>query len=117
VASSLGFARVWDTTTWKPVVTVGGFLHGVHFTTFSPDNRRLVISSDGAEAVRLCETESWGDVFTLSALGTGAGGAFSPDGDNIVWGNSSGTLYLWSAPSWAEIKAAEAKEKAAGPQP
>jgi hypothetical protein len=37
--------------------------------------------------------------------------AFSPDGDAIGWLNLTGDLYLWRAPSWAEIGAAEAKDR------
>jgi hypothetical protein len=37
--------------------------------------------------------------------------AFSPDGDAIGWLNMTGDLYLWRAPSWAEIGAAEAKDR------
>jgi WD40 repeat protein/serine/threonine protein kinase len=115
--SDLGYARVWDAATWKPVATVGGFLNAAHSVAFSPDNLRMVISSDDKEAVRLCDTESWQDVFTLEAPGSGfMGAAFSPDGNNIVWGSQS-VLYLWHAPSWAEINAAEAQEKAAIQQP
>ncbi len=112
VASDLGYARVWDAATWKPVVTLGGFLNGAHSVSFSPDGKRLAVASDGKEAVRLWDTEGWQDVFTLEGEGTGFSGlAFSPDGNSIVWGNWSSTgttLYVWRAPSWAEINAAEA---------
>ena len=77
----------------------------------------MAIDSSYKEAVRLCDTESWQDVLTLESQGTGSGGVtFSPDGNDIIWENST-TLYLWRAPSWAEINAAEAKEKPAIKQP
>ena len=117
VASDLGYARVWDTATWRQVATLGGFLNGAHSVNFSPDGKRLAIASDGKEAVKLWDTDSWQDVFTLEAQGTGFQGAwFSPDGNAIVWGNST-ALCLWQAPSWAEINAAEAKEKTEIKQP
>ena len=74
VASSLGFARVWDAATWKPVATLGGFLNGVHGEIFSPDGKRLAIASGGREAVRLCDTDNWQDVLTLESQGSGFGG-------------------------------------------
>ena len=117
VSSSMGFAKVWEAATWKPVTTIGGFLNGTKSVNFSPDGKRLAVASNGKEAVRLCDTESWQDVLTLESQGNGAGGArFSPDGNAIVWENLT-THYLWRAPSWAEINAAEAKEKAAIQQP
>jgi WD40 repeat protein len=117
VTSSLGFARVWEAATWKPVATIGGFLNGVKPSAFSPDGKRLAVASNDKEAVRLCDTDSWQDLLTLESQGTGAGGVtFSPDGNAIIWGNNT-TLYLWRAPSWDEIHAAEAKEKAQSQDP
>jgi WD40 repeat protein len=110
VTSSLGYAKVWEVATWKPVATIGGFLNGVKPSSFAPDGKRLAVASNGKEAVRLCDTESWQDVLTLESQGTGSGGArFSPDGNDIIWANPT-TLYLWRAPSWADIESAEAKD-------
>jgi WD40 repeat protein len=111
IASSMGFARVWNTSTWKPVATLGSFLNGVHGVNFSPDGKRLIIASHGKEAVRLCDTESWQDVLTLEAGAGFASTAFSPDGKSLVWGVQN-SLSIWRAPTLAEIHAAEAKEKA-----
>jgi WD40 repeat protein len=117
IASSLGYARVWDTANWRPVATLGGFLKGVHSVGFSMDGKRLATGSGDQEAVKLWDTESWQDVFTLEGDGSGFRGVeFSPDGNTIAWANHT-TVLLWLAPSWAEINAAEAKEKAAIQQP
>jgi WD40 repeat protein len=113
VAASLGFGRVWDATTWRPSATLGGFLKGAHTVAFSADGKRLAVGGGDLEAVKLWDTESWQDVFTLEGQGTGYMGVrFSPDGNTITWGNQSGVLHVWHAPSWEEIAAAEAKEKA-----
>jgi len=118
VASDLGYARVWNTATWQQIATLGGVLQGVNSASFSADGKRLVVASNGNEAVKLYDTESWQDVFTLGASGTGFKGAmFSPDGNTIVWGNNTGDLFTWRAPSWEEIAASEAKEKAEGKKP
>jgi WD40 repeat protein/serine/threonine protein kinase len=109
-ASSMGFARVWETSTWKPVATLGNFLNGVHGIGFSPDGKRLVIAGHDLEAVRLCDIESWQDVITLEGSSGFATAAFSPDGNTLVWG-AQGALTIRRAPSWTEINAVEAKEK------
>jgi WD40 repeat protein/serine/threonine protein kinase len=115
-SSFLGYARVWDSATWREKVTLRGFLVAVKAVAFSPDGRRLATGSDNKEAVRLWDTESWQDVFTLEGQGSGLNAWFSPDGNTIVWINRT-TIYLWQAPSWKEIEAAEAKEKAEIKQP
>jgi WD40 repeat protein len=118
LASDMGYARVWNTSTWREVATVGGVLMGMNSAHFSADGKRLVIASSGTEAAKLFDTESWQEVFTLAGSGTGSMGAkFSPDGNRILWGNATGDLYVWRAPSWDEIRAAEAREKAEEPTP
>jgi WD40 repeat protein len=110
-ASDLGFARVWNTANWQPVATVGGFLNGAHSAAFSPDNQRLAVGSGGREAVKLFDPESWQNVFTLEAPGNDFQQmAFSPDGNVLGWRNQENVLYLWRAPSWAEIEKAEASD-------
>lgn len=114
----MGYTKVWNTETWQEVATLGGVLQGMNTARFSPDGKRLVVASNGREAVKLFDTESWQEVFTLQAVGTGFKGAmFFPDGNSILWGNLTDDLYIWRAPSWEEIRAAEAKDKAAGPEP
>ncbi len=118
ISSSLGFARVWDAATWQEVATLRGFLKGAHSVGFSADGQRLAVGSGDNEAVKLWDTESWQEVFTLEGRGTGYMGTwFSPDGNTITWANQSGVLYVWQAPSWEEIHAVEAKEKAEAKSP
>ena len=118
IVSNMGFARVWSTSTWKPVATVGNFLNGLHGVNFSPDGARLAIAGHDQEALRLCDTESWQDVITLKGPGGFASTAFSPDGNTLVWaGLGGGPLVLWPAPSWDEINQAEAQDKMLAQQP
>ena len=112
VASHVGYARVWDTTTWKETATLRGYLLGLSSVAFSPDGRRLATGSNQQEALRLWDTESWQDVLTLEGEAANfAVTEFSPDGNTIGSMSWGGTLHLWRAPSWVEIKAAEEKEK------
>ena len=120
-ASDLGYARVFDAANWQSVATLGGYLLGVHDVAFSSDTQRLLTCSDRKEALKLWATDSWQNVLTLEANDVsklmGGGAAFSPDGNVIGWLSSAGDLCFWYAPSWADIAAAEAKQKAISPQP
>ena len=115
-SSALGYARVWDTATWGEQATLRGYLRGVFAVHFSPDGRRLATSGYNPDLLlKLWDVDSWQEVFSLA--GTGNRAQFSTDGNTIGAINGDGTLHLWRAPSWAEINAAEAKEKAVIQQP
>jgi WD40 repeat protein len=118
--SYLGYARVWDTGSWKEVAKLGGFRSSVNSVAFSPDGNRLA-TSEGAqnEALKIWAVDSWQDVLTLHAEGSPFTGAtFSPDGNAIsVVTSDQGVLYVWQAPSWDQIAAVEAKQKADSKQP
>ena len=118
-ASGLGYARVWDTTTWREAATLRGFLNAVFSVAFSPAGQRLATGgSNPDDAVKLWDVDSWQDVFTLE--GTGSlfrSTAFSPDGNVVGTLSGDGFLNLWRAPSWDDINAAEAQEKTATKQP
>jgi WD40 repeat protein len=108
VASHMGYARVWNTATWREIKTLQGYLLGLSSLAFSPDSRRLATGSDLHQAVRLWDTESWQDVLTLEGQAANfAVTAFSPDGNVIGSQTYNGTMHLWRAPSWDDIKAAE----------
>ena len=116
VASQLGYARVWETATWREVATLRGFLLGVHSVAFSGDGKRLATGSGNEEALKLWSTESWQEVLTLEGRGSMFWStAFSPDGNAILAGNYTGIVHIWRAPSWAEINAAEKLASAPGP--
>jgi WD40 repeat protein/serine/threonine protein kinase len=118
VASYLGYARMWDTRNWKQLATFSGFLLGAHSVAFSPDGRRLAVGSLGREAVKIWDAEGLQELLTIE----GKGGAFlrtsfSPDGNIVGSMNYQGLLHLWTAPTFAEIEAAEAKAKTEIKQP
>ena len=87
----------------------------VHGVTFSPDGRRLISASGGREVVKLWDVGTRQELRTLSGTGSNLSGArWSADGDVILAGPP---WQDWRAPSWEEIAAAEAKEKAVGGKP
>jgi WD40 repeat protein len=119
VPSSLGHVRIWDTATWREEVTLSGFINAVGSVAFSPDVRRLATTgSNPDDAVKLWDVDSWQELLTLEGVGSLFDAtAFSPDGNDIGTVGSGGILNLWRAPSWVEIHAAEAKEKAESKHP
>jgi len=108
VASTYGYARVWDANDLRELATLKGFLSGVNSVVFSPDGRRLATGSGKQQALSLWDTGSWQNVLTLAGQGAGYSSVdFSPDGNAIGALNVDGNLQLWRAPSWAEVEAAE----------
>jgi serine/threonine protein kinase/WD40 repeat protein len=112
VASLSGYAHVWEVKGWKEVTMLGRFRLGAHSVVFSVGGKRVAIGAGGAEALKLWDTESWQDVCTLQGsrllfetL------SFSPDENIIGAATRAGILNVWRAPSWEEIRTAEAKEK------
>jgi eukaryotic-like serine/threonine-protein kinase len=111
IASHQGYVRVWDTASWREVATVRGFLNAASSVAFSPDGRRLAATASAKdEALQLWAVDSWEHVFTLPAEGSHFGlAAFSPGGNAIGVLTALGRLYVWRAPSWAEIEKAEGR--------
>ena len=112
----LGIVRVFDGDTFKELAPLSGFMHGVHSLAFSPEGHRLAAGSTAMEAITLWDIESRERLLTLAVRsGALAPTAFSPDG-NVLAGESwngaiAGKLHFWRAPSWAEIAAAEKKDR------
>jgi WD40 repeat protein len=110
--SQKGATKIWEASTLRPVDVLGGFLQGTHSLAWSPNSRRLVIGSDGDEAIKVWDVESRQELVTLSGEGyLFYRTAFSPDGNVLGAMSRQGTLHLWRAPSWAEIEASEKKQR------
>jgi WD40 repeat protein len=116
-ASAQGFVDVIDLPAWKKVATISGVMAGMYRPVFSGDRSRLAIGSSGKESVTIWDTVSFERLLTLptSRSVTGIIG-FSPDGNlhlarkgagAMDVPNDVGAVFVWRAPSWAEIAAAE----------
>jgi WD40 repeat protein len=121
-ASSSGFVKLWEwdavTGTLRQAHTFDRFMLGAHSVAFSPDNKRLAAGSSGHESIRLWDVESKEELLALDEPSWVSWKTdFSPDGNVLGSLDVLGVLRLWRAPSWAEIAAAEAKEKAVLKQP
>ena len=113
VTSQRGYVRLWDLATWRPAATLGSFLIGTHSVSFSPDGTRLIAGGDGDEAIKIWDVDSRQELLNLEARSdVFSTPKFSADGNVLGSLQEEGLLHLWRAPSWAEIAAVEAKEKA-----
>ena len=95
-------ARLWDTRTRKPVVTLLGHPNIVYAAAFSPDGKTLATGSrDGL--IKLWSLATLGDkqvldTLTLPSYHEGIRSlAFSPDGNTLAAGNRDGSVQLWQA--------------------
>ena len=109
-ASSIqGTVKLWETENFREVATLQGYLQAGDSVAFSPDGRRLAAGVSGLETVKIWDVESHQELLTLydqGAMYTRT--AFSPDGNALGSMNLAGRLNLWQAPSWEEIRQAEA---------
>jgi serine/threonine protein kinase/WD40 repeat protein len=107
-----GYVKIWEVGSWREVGILRGWTQVPHSVVFSPDGRLLAVGSDGIEAVRLFDAESYEELLTFSAEGSLFNNlTFSPDSNVLGASNTSGNLNLWRAPSWIEIAAAEKANK------
>jgi WD40 repeat protein len=114
-ATAAGEVRLFDAVKGELVDSVQAHLNGCSSADFSPDGRRLISTSGGREAVKLWDVGNRQELLTLGGTGSLLETArWSADGDVILAG---APWQAWRAPSWDEIAAAEAKEKAAIQQP
>ena len=107
--------RFFDPAKGELLDFVHGHLNAAFVVAFSPDGRRLISSNGGREAIKLWDVGTRQELLTLAGTGSLLYEArWSPDGDVILAG---APWQSWRAPSWEEIAAAEAKEKAENKQP
>ena len=105
-----GFLHLYDLDTLRPTQQLRGFLLGVHSVKLSRDKTRLAAGSNGAEAIKLWETQTWQELMTLSAPGSLYRMVQFSDAKHLLAVNGAGEVSIWSAPSWEEIGAIEAAQ-------
>jgi len=101
--------RLWDLKERVDMGTYGRFLMSAHGVGFSPDGKRVIGGNAGKEAIKMWDFESRQELLTLSAEEGGFNPVYFKDADTLV-GRAIDGEYLWRAPSWEEIAAAEAKD-------
>ena len=108
VGSQDGSVKVFEIDTWHVHQTLHGNTAGVHGVRFSPDGKRLLIGSNGREAVKICDTDTWQEVATLEGQGSLFHSVLmSPDHRTVMAINRQGQLQFWLTPSWEDIEAVE----------
>ncbi len=98
LVGSSGTGEIWDTTPPRRTGIISGFLQGLSSVAFSEDGSRIVVGSDGREALKLWDPDDNLELITLPAEGSGfKDPAFSPDNNLLGARNGRGFLYLWRA--------------------
>jgi len=116
--------NVWDFTTQEKKFSLPGHNLVIARIHVSPDERRMSSSAIGSEPLKIWETQGWNEVAFIE----GRPGFRLLDGSFLQDGNTFSGLEvnsetqavdarLWRAPSWDEINAAEAKQKAVSKEP
>ena len=107
VATIGGLIRLFDPSRREHITDMHGHLNGIRALAFSPDDRRLISSSNAREAVKIWDVATKQEMLTLKGAGSRLVAAFwSADGDAIVVGRP---WQVWVAPSWEEIEMAESE--------
>jgi WD40 repeat protein len=113
-----GTVAIWNASSFQLIATFKGYnMSGAHGVGFSPDGRTLATAGGGRDAVKLWDLSTRRQLVTLPAEDSQLSFVeFSPDGKWLAARGMEGKLYLWRAPSWAEIEAEE-KRPESGPSP
>ncbi len=107
--SQYGTVALWDSSSFNSIAGFQGHMQGAHGVAFSPDGRTLGTGGGtDRDAVKLWHLSTHRELMTLPAEGSLFRIViFSPDGQWLATRSMEGKLYLWYAPPWAEIEAAE----------
>jgi WD40 repeat protein len=108
--------HLWEVNSGRKLGILRGHVAGVGGLSFSPDGKTL--ASCGDSRVKLWNIETLQEILTLFRSSSGTGAAlFSSNGSCLATSSQDDRVQLWRAPSFEEIAATEAKEKAESKQP
>jgi WD40 repeat protein/serine/threonine protein kinase len=114
--TELNLIHLWDVNSGQLLGILRGHVAEVEGLSFSPDGKTL--ASCGDNRVKLWNIETLQEILTLVRFSSAAGVAlFSSDGSCLATSSHDDRVQLWRAPSFEEIAATEAKEKAEIKQP
>jgi WD40 repeat protein len=114
-STQAGIVRLCDAVTGELIADLPGNGRGV---AFSKDGRRVISAGTGRDGIKLLDIATRQELLNLSGTGPVLQDAsWSADGDTIICGSRQSVWLAWHAPSWEEITAAEAKEKAKAQPP
>jgi WD40 repeat protein len=110
-----GRVRLFDPANGDWIDDLHGHLNAVNGAAFSADGRRLISAGSAREAIKIWDVDTRQELLTFEGRSSGLETArWSSDGDVILAGPP---WQAWRAPSWEEIAAAEAMERASNSQP
>jgi WD40 repeat protein len=93
--------RLWDAKTGQEISRFAGVAGRVHEVAFSPDGKLCAsctvagFSGGGDNSLRVFDTATGKELFSIPHPGSIGHGAFLPDGQRFLTACDDGVLYLW----------------------
>ena len=108
VSEISGLVRIFDAFGKRELARFRGHLNGAFGADISKDGKRLLTASGRNEAIKLWDLSTQQELLTLEGEGAASPFARWMEQGNVIF--ASKPSQSWRAPSWEEIRAAEAGE-------